>query len=128
MSLSVREQELVILRMVLHFNCDYVWKHHVPVAQEFCVNDEELSALKKIDLPKNIFSSRDEALILMTDDMMRVKTITDSIWNTYKGFLTDRDLIDLIHLISQYVLFALTNNVLRVKVETPLNEIESLHS
>ena len=41
MGLTVREQELVILRMALHYDCNYVWKHHVPVALEFGINQTE---------------------------------------------------------------------------------------
>ena len=44
MGLSVREQELVILRMGCLYASDYVWKHHVPVAQEFGISDAELDA------------------------------------------------------------------------------------
>ena len=127
MSLSVREQELIILRMALHYNCEYVWKHHVPVAQEFKVTHEELLAVKDLPLPK-IFSPREEALLVLTDEMVIHKNIDDKNWNQYKSVLSETDLIDLIHLISQYVLFSLTNNVMRVQVEPALNEIMSLHS
>ncbi len=127
MSLTVREQELIILRMALHYNCEYVWKHHVPVAQEFKVTEEELSAVKKLPLPK-IFSAREEALIVLTDEMVMNKNIDDKHWNQYKSFLSETDLIDLIHLISQYVLFSLTNNVMRVRLEPALNEIMSLNT
>ena len=35
MSLSPREQELVILRMGVLYASNYVWMHHVPVGREF---------------------------------------------------------------------------------------------
>lgn len=92
MGLTVREQELVILRIALHYDCNYVWNHHVPVAMEFGINQTEL----------------------------------DAAWGLYKKELTDGEMVDLISLVSQYVFFALTNNVLRVAVEQNLDEIESL--
>ncbi len=46
MGLSVREQELVILRMAVLYRSEYVWKHHVKVGREFGVNDTELDAIR----------------------------------------------------------------------------------
>jgi 4-carboxymuconolactone decarboxylase len=125
MSFTVREQELIILRMALHYNCQYVWKHHVPVAREFGVKEEELQAVKSFPLP-GVFSPREEMLLMMTDEMMTHRDIDDEKWEQMKKVLTDREVLDLIHIISQYVLFTLTNNVLRVEVEPGLAAIPPL--
>jgi alkylhydroperoxidase family enzyme len=125
MGFSVREQELVILRMAFHYSCDYVWKHHIPVAVEFGLNQNEIDGLRNAILP-NIYNSREKAILELTDEMMKQRNVSDSSWNTYKPFITDAEMIDLISLISQYVLFALTNNVIKVRIEDSLSEIESL--
>lgn len=125
MGFSVREQELVILRMAYHYNCNYVWKHHIPVAVEFGVNDTEIEAVKTTPLP-NVFSPREEALLILTDELMNTRDIKDEHWEKYGKQLKDSEMVDLISLVSQYVLFALTNNVMRVKVEPTLNDIVSL--
>lgn len=125
MGFTVREQELIILRMAFHYNCNYVWKHHIPVAKEFGVNDAEINAVKTKSLPE-IFSSREEALLVLTDELMENRNLSDELWNKYKSQLKDSEVIDLISLVSQYVLFALTNNVMRVKIESALDEIDSL--
>ncbi len=39
MGFSVREQELIILRMGVLYQYDYVWMHHVPVDREFGVSE-----------------------------------------------------------------------------------------
>lgn len=125
MSFSVREQELIILRMAVHYNCNYVWKHHVPVAIEFGVNDEELQAVKTIPLPP-VFSSREEALLVLTDEVVMNRNINNEKWELMKKELSDREILDFIHIISQYVLFTLTNNILRVDVEPGLKDIPRL--
>jgi alkylhydroperoxidase family enzyme len=125
MSFTVREQELIILRMAVHYNCDYVWKHHVPVAQEFGVTDEELNAVKAIPLP-GLFSSREAALLILTDEMAIRRDVGDDTWNHLKAELTDREIVDLIHIVSQYVFFTLANKILRVEIEPGLKEISSL--
>lgn len=125
MGFTVREQELVILRMAMHYRCEYVWKHHVPVAEEFGVTQEELSAAKTMPLPA-VFSPREEAILVLTDELVVSRDISDDLWVRYRSWLTDAEVIDLISLVSQYVLFALTNNVLRVQVEDNLRDIRGL--
>ena len=125
MGLSVREQELVILRMAVHYRCNYVWKHHVPVAVEFGVTQEELELVRKFPLPSG-FSAREEAMLILTDYLVNDRDLTDEIYAKYGRELKGPELVDLISLVSQYVLFALMNNVLRVDVESSLEGITGL--
>jgi len=125
MGLSVREQELVILRMSVNYRCNYVWKHHVPVAMEFGVTQEELALVSKLALPAG-FNPREEALLVLTDHMVNDRNIPDDIFEKYGRKLKDSELVDLISLVSQYVLFTLMNNVLKVEVESSLDEITGL--
>jgi len=125
MGLTVREQELVILRMAVHYRCNYVWKHHVPVAAEFGVTQEELAMVRQLPLPAG-FNSREEALLILTDHLVNDRDLSDEIYGEYGRKLKDSELVDLISLVSQYVLFTLMNNVLRVEVESSLDEIIGL--
>jgi 4-carboxymuconolactone decarboxylase len=125
MGFSVREQELVILRMAVHYRCNYVWKHHVPVAVEFGVTGAELAAVREIPLSGN-FTAREEALLVLTDLMVNDRDVGDEIFDKYRGNLKDSELVDLISLVSQYVLFSLLNNILRVQIESPLASIPGL--
>ncbi len=125
MGLTPREQELVILRMGYHYNCNYVWKHHVPVGKEFGINDIELEAVKTTPLPA-LFSPRESALLHLTDEMVESRNVSDETWNKWSKELKDSEKIDLISLVSQYVFFALLNNVIRVEIEQPLSEIPGL--
>lgn len=125
MGFTVREQELVILRMGFHYGSNYVWKHHIPVAVEFGVTMAEISALKSETLPP-VFNPREEAILILTDHLVNERNINDQVWDKYHGELKDSEVIDLISLVSQYVLFALVNNVVRVEIEPSLGEVPSL--
>ena len=111
--------------MALHYDCNYVWKHHVPVAKEFGVTQEELNAVRMLPLNGG-FNGRETALLALTDEMVVHRNVSDKGWALYTSELSDAEVIDLISLVSQYVLFSLVNNVLRVDVERNLDEIESL--
>ncbi len=127
MGLTVREQELVILRMAVHYRSNYVWKHHVPVAVEFGITDELLAAVKQFPLPP-VFNAREEALLQLTDELVTERDIRDEVYENYHGQLRDSELVDLISLVSQYVFFSLANNALRVEIEPAFGEISGLNS
>lgn len=124
MGLSVREQELVILRMACLYNSDYVWKHHVPVGREFGITVPELKAVHHADFRS--FQPREEALLALTDELIEFRTIRPALWERYHAALSQRDLVDLIALVSQYVFFALMNNALQVQVEDGVADEPSL--
>jgi 4-carboxymuconolactone decarboxylase len=124
MGLSVREQELVILRMGYLYRSNYVWKHHVPVGREFGVTDPELNALRQGQTEG--FVSREASLLALTDEIVNQRTIRADAWKDHKQNLSDRDLVDLVHLISQYVLFAVMNNAMQVQVEAALDDVPGI--
>jgi 4-carboxymuconolactone decarboxylase len=115
-ALSVREQELVILRMAALYGSNYVWKHHVPVAHEFGVTEREIHAVRVADLDA-IASPRERALLALTDELVEARTIRAEAWSAHASLLSRRELVDLIALVSQYVFFALMNNAFEVEVE-----------
>jgi 4-carboxymuconolactone decarboxylase len=125
MGLTGREQELIILRMGFLFNCNYVWKHHIPPAREFGVNDTEITAVKTIPLP-HVFSARENALLMLTDEMVEYRTIRDVAWSKWSGELKSSELLDLVSIVSQYVFFTLLNNSFQLEIEEPLKTIPGL--
>jgi 4-carboxymuconolactone decarboxylase len=126
MGLTVREQELVILRMGMLYDCNYVWKHHVPVAREFGVTNPELEAVRTKTLPE-VFNPKETALLMLTDEMVNQRTVTDPAWKKWSGQLSPSEQVDLVSLVSQYTEFALLNNVFQIQVEPPLADIPGLH-
>jgi alkylhydroperoxidase family enzyme len=101
-----------------------VWKHHVPVACEFGVSNDEIDAVRngKFDF----FTGLDRALLCFAEAMVVDRTISAELWTTYSAQISAQQVIDLISLVSQYVLFALTNNVLQVPLEEPFINAPSL--
>lgn len=125
MSLSVREQELVILRMGVLYDSEYVWRHHVPVAAEFGVSDAEMSGV--LAASYEVFSSdRERALLSLTDEIVERRTIGDDAWSRHGALLPHETVLELIHLVAQYVLFAVTNNAYRTTLEPPMLPIRGL--
>jgi len=125
MGLTVREQELVILRMAVLYRSEYVWKHHVKVGREFGINDTELDAIRQGSYA--IFpAQRERALLELTDAFVNDRSLSPELWNRTRGVLGSRDFIDLISLVSQYVLFALTNVCMQVQLEPAVADLPGI--
>ena len=125
LGLRVREQELVILRMAVLYRSEYVWKHHVKVGREFGVNDTELDAIRHGSYM--VFASaRERTFLELTDAFMNDRSLSPKLWNRTKDILSSQDFVDLISLVSQYVLFALTNVCMQVQVEPAVAELPGI--
>lgn len=116
LNLTIREQELIILRMACLFGCDYVWGHHVPVMKEIGISDQEIA---NIPLPpeKGKWNEKETILLKVTDALVKTANITDEDWaRLIKSYKTDQ-ILDIITVVSQYVFFNAVNNVFGVKLE-----------
>ena len=69
---------------------------------------------------------REAALLALTDEMVEARTIRRQAWDTHATVLEPVELVDLIGLIAQYVLFALANNAAQVQVEAALDDVPGL--
>lgn len=124
MAFGERQQELVILRIGCLYASDYVWKHHVPVAREFGVSEEEIAAVREGRF--EVFTGLERALLTLAETMVEERTVSAETWATYGSQLSAQQMLDLIALVSQYVLFALTNNVLQVPLEASMPDVAGL--
>jgi 4-carboxymuconolactone decarboxylase len=125
MRLTVREQELVILRMAVLYRSEYVWKHHVKLGREFGVSDTELDAIRHGSYTA-FTAPRERAFLELTGAFMNDRSLSPELWNQTKDVLASQDFVDLISLVSQYVLFALTNVCLQVQVEPAVADLPGI--
>lgn len=116
MSLSIRDQELVIMRSAVIFNCDYVWGHHVPVLLE---DGMELSEINKIALPigEGGWSAKEKALLEAVEVIYAKADVNEALWQALKMHFSDKNIMDIITICSQYLLFNATNNIFGLKLE-----------
>lgn len=124
LGLSVREQELVILRMGVLYRSEYVWKHHVRVGREFGIGDAELDAVRHGAY--TALAERERAFLELTDAFVNERALPPELWSRTRDILGARDFVDLITLVSQYVLFALANVCLQVQLEPALSGLPGI--
>ena len=127
MGLTVREQELVILRMAVLYRSEYVWKHHLKVGREFGINDTELDAIRQ-GAYTAFAADRERALLELTDAFVNDRSLPPGLWNRTRAVLGSRDFVDLISLVAQYVLWALTNVCMQVQLEPGVADLPGIET
>lgn len=116
--LSARQRELVILRTAHHCDSAYEWAQHVQLARAAGVEDEEIEALRG-PLAQGGWEGSDLLVLRAADELDSEGTISDSTWEALAGVFDDARLIELVMLVGQYRLVAMTLRTLRIQLEEP---------
>jgi alkylhydroperoxidase family enzyme len=115
-SLPPREREIVILRTGYLCRSGYEWTQHVPIGQAAGLNDDEIERIKAgAEAPG--WSGADKALLAACDDLYRDQFISASAWSALQAHFSDRQCIDLILTVGQYVQVSMFLNTLGVQLD-----------
>jgi alkylhydroperoxidase family enzyme len=110
--------------MAVLYASNYVWMHHIPVARELEITDDELQAVRTARYEG--LSSREQAVLALTDELVDARTIRREVWDTHRRHLRDVEIVDLVHLVAQYVFFTSINNAVQVAIDEGLTDIPAI--
>ena len=105
-SLTARQRELLILRMDHHFSCHLANELLATPLGRLSLSSDEMQALALNDIPRQLFSIREEALLRFCDEMTDRAAITDETWRLCSRSLSPAHVFDVIHLVSEYAVCA----------------------
>ena len=71
-------------------------------------------------------SDKERAFLELTDAFIDQRSLPPELWNKTKIILSERDFVDLISLVSQYVFFALNNVCLQVQLEPAVSNLPGI--
>lgn len=112
-TLSPRAREVALLRVVHQGNCDYLWTHHVPIAEQAGLSPEDMSGIRSGNCPDR----HDQLVIRAVDDLIADNTITQTTWDELGQVFTDDQRMDLVFTIGGYFLLAMAVNTFGVQDE-----------
>lgn len=115
-SLAIQDQEFIMLRSAVIFNCDYVWGHHVPVMQNTGMARSTINQIAR-PIEDGDWSDKDKALLMAVDAIYAKADVDEALWASLKQHFTDKNIMDIISVCSQYLLFNATNNVFGLRLE-----------
>ncbi len=118
-----REKELIILRTSYKCLSGYEWSHHAYLGKHAGLNEEEITALRN-GSPGHAWSSLDQALINMCDELVEDHFVSHDTWAVLSDELTQKQLMDAVYTSSHYQMVAKYANTFGIQKDegVPLHE------
>jgi alkylhydroperoxidase family enzyme len=112
-TLSARVREVAVLRAALASRSDYLWDHHVPLAERACITSAEIDAIRRGDPTDPV----DALVVRAVDELDEHRAITGETWVALGEHLSDAQRLDLLFTVGGYQLLALVVNTLGIEPE-----------
>jgi alkylhydroperoxidase family enzyme len=111
-----RDTELVILRVAHLCGCEYEWRHHERMGQRVGLSADDVTRVRE-GAAADGWSPRQVLLLRAVDELHATRDISDELWASLEGELSNVELIELCMLTGHYEMLAMTINALRVQPE-----------
>jgi alkylhydroperoxidase family enzyme len=112
-SLSPRVREVAVLRAALASGSDYLWDHHVPLAERAGLTSTDIGGIRA-GKPTDAV---DLLVVQAVDELDEHHAISDDTWTALGEHLDDDQRLDLIFTVGGYQLLALVVNTLGIQPE-----------
>jgi hypothetical protein len=89
------------------------------------ITDKEMNSIRNEEY--ETFVDRDKSLLCLNNEIINRRTIRLELWKIYSKILSPKDIVELIHLTSQYMLFAVMNNAFQVEVEPDIDALPGVY-
>jgi AhpD family alkylhydroperoxidase len=113
-TLPRRETELVILRVAHLRRCEYELSHHIRLGRRAGVGPEDVERVFAGPAAAG-WSPREAALLAAVDELHASGDLADGTWETLRGHLDDRGVIELVFLVGHYEMLATALIALRIE-------------
>lgn len=118
-TLSLRERELLILRIGYLCRSRYEWGQHVLLARRADMTDEEIRRVQAgPDAPG--WSDTERLLLTATDELHTSACISDATWQGLAARFNTQQLMDIVFTVGQYNLVSMALNSFGVQPEPGL--------
>jgi len=107
------DSELVILRVAHNCGSAYEWGHHERMGEAAGLSAAQVQAAAAAS--EAVFDDRQRLLLRAADELHERRDISDELWTSLAGELSETELIELCMLIGHYEMLAMTLNALRVE-------------
>lgn len=112
-TLPPRIRELAILRVAHRRECGYEWTHHVTLAKQTGISDDEIAAVRRGDAHDEF----ERAVLTGVDELDEKSQLSDKTWAALGERLDDRQRMDYIFTVGCYTLLAMAFNTFGVALE-----------
>ena len=118
-TLSVRQRELLVLRVAAVREAEYEWAQHVVLAGDAGIDEDEVTRVAAGPEAPG-WSAFDAALLRAVDELVADAAISDATWAVLAAELDDQQLMDLVFTVGAYDLLAMAFRTFRVELDADL--------
>jgi alkylhydroperoxidase family enzyme len=119
-TLPARDREIVILRTGWLCKAEYEWGHHVAIARDIGLGQDEIDRIKQ-GAESGGWATLESNLIKAVDELHADAIVTDSTWKFLADHYSTEQLIDLIFTVGQYHMVSMALNSLGIQLEGGFN-------
>ena len=112
-TLSTRVREVAVLRAALNSRSDYLWDHHVPLAERAGLTPAEIEDIRAGHAAAPV----DALVVRAADELDEDKTLTDETWSELGEHFDEQQRMDLVFTVGCYQLLALAVNTFGIEPE-----------
>lgn len=121
-SLPVREREILILRVAWLCRAGYEWGHHVVIARQSGLSDEEIRRITEgPDAPG--WDAFDAAVLRAADELRDDAFISDATWNALAERFNTQQMMDVVFAVGQYNLVSMALNSFGVQQDVGFDDL-----
>ncbi|NLR72770.1 carboxymuconolactone decarboxylase family protein [Novosphingobium sp. ERN07] len=111
------ERQICVLA-VLHLDRGaYEWAQHLEVSKAMGIPDEKVAAIADDRFGDPAFNHREKALLAFTRQVVKTVRVDDFVFDAVKAFYSLRQIVELIHVIGLYMLFARVSEVAELELD-----------
>ncbi len=126
-TLSIRQRELMVLRVATLRRADYEWAQHVILADRAGITADEIGRIP--DGPGAPgWSAVDRALLTATDELVGDGAVSDETWTALSGEFTEQQLMDIVFTVGCYAMLATALRSFGVQPEAGLEPFLPEHT
>lgn len=112
-TLPTRIRELAILRVAHRRECAYEWSHHVSMAKDAGVTDEQIDAVTRGEASDEF----DRTVLTAVDELEEKSQLSDETWAALGERLNDQQRMDFVFTVGCYALLAMAFNTFGIQLE-----------
>jgi alkylhydroperoxidase family enzyme len=117
-SVELRDREIIILRTCARCGSEYEWGVHVAAfSQRAKLGSAEIAATCNMQI-EEIWSARDQCLILLVDELHDTSTMSDAAWSNLMQHFTEEQALELIMLVGYYHTISFVTNAVCIELES----------
>jgi alkylhydroperoxidase family enzyme len=124
-TISLRDREIVILRMGWLCKSGYEWGQHVLIGLQCDMTEQEIEEVKA-GANSAVWAENERLLLLATDELHGDAFISDSTWQGLSEHYNTEQLMDILFTAGQYNLVSMALNTFGVQLDEGMKLDEQL--